>query len=428
MSRAPTPVTAHVGLMIDQSIDSILDKIQAQVNSLGSSAIRGANWPPQDTFSRIVLSLDLETSWGAIKKLAIRLLGEFSFGLGVAVGFGEELIGSVVDLARLIKIFILADFYDRLHAPNALRYASPSALLGYLAAQAAGRLIPAQLKDAHDQRDGLVDEVKKIFADPGSFFRSIKQEYVEKYNRFVSLFSQSDLKSQYEAGKIFGSILLDILALIGAGEAIAKAAAKLPNLFKWAKRLEGKLPRTVKLSTVAGMEEENALPKPKVNATGGGMRDKYKTTPMNKSYLGENRAGNDIWGTPVKYLSDEERAMYKLQLRDGKIYDSTGQLFDTGDAVTAHSGQGRAIFTMDESGNFYASKFQQVGEFHHSSLGAGQPVAAAGEIQVDHGVLQAISDKSGHYLPGRAFTQQALDSLQRSGIDLSSVSKDFIGR
>jgi len=149
---------------------------------------------------------------------------------------------------------------------------------------------------------------------------------------------------------------------------------------------------------------------------------------MNPKYVGEDVPGNPIWGTPVKYLSESERAAYKLNIRDGKIYDSSGRLFDTSDASTAHSGGGRAIFVMDENGAFYASKVQQVGEFHHSSLAAGGPVAAAGEMQVDNGLLSVLSDKSGHYMPGRTFTQQALDSLERNGVDTSPVQKDFIGR
>lgn len=155
---------------------------------------------------------------------------------------------------------------------------------------------------------------------------------------------------------------------------------------------------------------------------------KYKTTSMDDAYVGEHLPGNQVWGTPVKYLSETERAAYKLEVRDGKIYDSAGRLFDTRDAATAHSGGGRAIFVMDENGSFYASKYQQVGEFHHSSLAAGKPVAAAGEVSVENGVLKILSDKSGHYKPGSSFTQQAVDSLQGSGIDMRTVRTDFIGR
>lgn len=152
----------------------------------------------------------------------------------------------------------------------------------------------------------------------------------------------------------------------------------------------------------------------------------FKTKAMNSHYVGENLTGNKVWGTQVKYLTDAERAAYKLEIRNGRIYDAKGQPFDTSDASSAHSGGGNAIFVMDQSGNFYASKVQVVGGFHHSSLLAGQPVAAAGEIQVENGVLKVITDKSGHYLPGRDLSQQALRSLQTDGVDTSAVQKVFI--
>ena len=91
------------------------------------------------------------------------------------------------------------------------------------------------------------------------------------------------------------------------------------------------------------------------------------------------------------------------------------------------SGTGRAIFVMDEAGNIYASKVQEVGRFHHSSLLAGKPVAAAGELEIENGVLKTLSDKSGHYQPTREFTQQAIDSLRRQGADMSSMVTDTIG-
>jgi hypothetical protein len=154
---------------------------------------------------------------------------------------------------------------------------------------------------------------------------------------------------------------------------------------------------------------------------------KYQTTPMNSQYVGENLPGNRFWsGAQVKYLTQTERANYKLAMHGGKIYDIQGNLFDTSDASSVHSGDGRAIFVMDENGNIYASKHQAAGEFHHSSLSAGQPVAAAGELQVENGVLQAITDGSGHYTPSREFTQQAINELHSRGIDMTFVV--IIGR
>jgi hypothetical protein len=152
----------------------------------------------------------------------------------------------------------------------------------------------------------------------------------------------------------------------------------------------------------------------------------YSVTPMVPQYVGEDQPGNSIWGTPVQYLDPAGRAPYELHIRGGLIYDAAGNLFDTADAQTLHSDDSRAIFVMDEHGRFYASKWHKPGEFHHSSLVAGDPVAAAGEIDVRNGQVLVVSDKSGHYIPRRAFTYQALDKLRIEGVDLTNVQLDFI--
>src|SRR5262245_22942299 len=46
--------------------------------------------------------------------------------------------------------------------------------------------------------------------------------------------------------------------------------------------------------------------------------------------------------------------------------------------------------------------------FHHSSFTAGDPVAAAGEMRAKQGVLELISNESGHYQPAPWFLAQAL--------------------
>jgi hypothetical protein len=156
---------------------------------------------------------------------------------------------------------------------------------------------------------------------------------------------------------------------------------------------------------------------------------KLKTTPM-RGFKGENLPGNPFWGGKVvKYLTDSERAAYRLQFKGGKIYDAQGKLFDTTNASSLHmGGGGKAIFIMDENGVFYASKTHAEGAFHHSSLAAGGPVAAAGELEVTNGVLEGITDRSGHYRPTTDFTQQALNVLQQNGIDISRVNVTKIGK
>jgi hypothetical protein len=149
---------------------------------------------------------------------------------------------------------------------------------------------------------------------------------------------------------------------------------------------------------------------------------KYDTTEMSSHYKGEE-SGNG-WCAPkkVQYLSAAERAELKLTIREGKVYDSKGNLYDTTDAGTFFSGKGKSIFVMDSNGNIYASKHQAVGEFHHSSILRGEPVSGAGEITVKDGVITEISNRSGHYQPTQEINSQVLKQVGSEGVDISNIN------
>ncbi len=135
-------------------------------------------------------------------------------------------------------------------------------------------------------------------------------------------------------------------------------------------------------------------------------------------YSGEHLPGNPIWATSVAYLDQEQRQQFKLTVKDGKIYDAQGKLFDTQNGKTACFGgnAGKAIFVMDHDGNMYASNYHAPGKFHHSSFLAGQPVAGAGEIAVHNGEIQYLSRNSGHYRPSAAQLEQVAQNLSSQGL------------
>jgi hypothetical protein len=141
-------------------------------------------------------------------------------------------------------------------------------------------------------------------------------------------------------------------------------------------------------------------------------------------YKGENDPDNpNRYFRPktVDYLSPEDLERHRLFVRDGLLYSvRDGLPFDTRSAGTVWS-QGRAIYVMDRHGNLYASLKQVVGEFHHSSLLAGEPVAGAGELEVVDGVPTLINRKSGHYQPDEDQLSSVRDMLQEQGIDISRI-------
>ena len=121
----------------------------------------------------------------------------------------------------------------------------------------------------------------------------------------------------------------------------------------------------------------------------------------------------------VKYLEKGVRDQYRIKFQDGKFYRK-GEVFDTANERTEFSGGGTAIFVIGPDG-FYSGS-HSVGEFHHSSFLSGGAVLGAGEIKTNsEGQIISISNKSGHYKPGKGELINALKFLQGKGVDLSSV-------
>jgi hypothetical protein len=149
---------------------------------------------------------------------------------------------------------------------------------------------------------------------------------------------------------------------------------------------------------------------------------------LKPDYIGEQYPGGPMGYPGVTYLDDADRELHRLTIHDGLMYDAKGLPFDTSNGVSAFgpSSNGRAIFVMDEHGNIYASTYQNFAEFHHSSLLAGSDVAGAGEILVRDGKIELLTDRSGHYAPGRSQTQQVLDQLESQGIVIDPINIHLI--
>jgi len=142
--------------------------------------------------------------------------------------------------------------------------------------------------------------------------------------------------------------------------------------------------------------------------------------PMDQEYLGEETGV--VWGSKVVYLDDKERQKYQIHIKDGKLFEANGNLFDTSDAESIFiGGGGSAIFVMDEYGSIYASKIHHRGKFHHSSFLAGQPVASAGEVVVENGVVKELTRRSGHYQPTLEQSKQFLKKLNNHGVDVDRI-------
>lgn len=149
------------------------------------------------------------------------------------------------------------------------------------------------------------------------------------------------------------------------------------------------------------------------------------TKELENQFHGENDPTNPnraFYPRVVEYMSPARREEHRLFVRDGKLHwASDGSPFDTSTAGTLHSGQGRAIFVMDEHGNMYASNEQSLGKLHHSSFLGGRPVAGAGEIVVEDGLPTLLTRRSGHYRPLEEHQQQVRDMLAEHGVDVDNI-------
>lgn len=154
--------------------------------------------------------------------------------------------------------------------------------------------------------------------------------------------------------------------------------------------------------------------------------------PLQEKYFGENIPWDKGRSKVVNYLrTDDERAPFRITIQNGRIYDHEGNPLDTRDCTHTVPRKfteepiDAAIFIMDENGEIYIHKHPNLGQWHHSSLAGGRPVAGAGELTVHDGYLVAITNHSGHYQVPRFLMEQVFTELKSKRVDMARVEKIF---
>lgn len=123
----------------------------------------------------------------------------------------------------------------------------------------------------------------------------------------------------------------------------------------------------------------------------------------------------------IHYGRDADREGWRISVRNGLFYDSSGVLLNTMHFSNDIASLGWAIYVRTPDDHLYAHGYQ-LHVFHHSVLNAGRPVMSAGEIYVRHGVLRGITNKSGHYRPETTHFLQMLSWLRHQGVNLAGVA------
>ena len=150
-----------------------------------------------------------------------------------------------------------------------------------------------------------------------------------------------------------------------------------------------------------------------------GERELFSIQPK---YRGESQAE----GGSVVYLNEAERARLKAIVRNGRFVDSSGALLDP-DLENHPERGGFTTYVVDAKGTLYLSFDHKHGHFHHSSILAGAPVLAAGDMTIIAGELTEISNASGHYRPPPRSIDVLLKILRRLGVPLKEVKIERIG-
>ena len=149
----------------------------------------------------------------------------------------------------------------------------------------------------------------------------------------------------------------------------------------------------------------------------GATRSKYKTKAMSTAFKGENTTpwhpAFRVWQPlPVRYFTAAERQKYLVFVNSrGLLVDSKGKLLNVD----------RAPYVMDRLGNIYVMPIDMAGRYNHSSLLAGNPVAAAGEIWIKNGFVNRINRKSGHYSTAVMHLTQFINELKKRFTNLSQA-------
>lgn len=179
-----------------------------------------------------------------LRRASELFLGYHCFSFGVTYGIGEKLVESVIECFELAKTFVLADLHESVSLANTplwLQFSRDGVLwpTKRLLSQLAHRHFEMQLREAHAERDAIIHALWHVIQHPHEAIAAAAQAYSDQWRRFIALHKQADLQSQFEAGRIFGALLLDVIGLIAGVAGLARTLiTTLPRLINVIARFE----------------------------------------------------------------------------------------------------------------------------------------------------------------------------------------------
>jgi hypothetical protein len=205
----------------------------------------------QEAFETLCNRLVHESRLLEMQRMTRQILGADSFGLGACHGLVSDPAHEISGLLQLGQVFLLADLHDQVCRPL-----SASSFMGHRAGTALfirglfafgeAELLQRRLAKASAKRELLYNELKGIMDNPAEFFEGLpgkaQQSYQAKWQRFTQLHQTPEHRSQFEAGKTFGELLMEVLlaiaGLVAMTDALVKLGAKAPELLNAARTLK----------------------------------------------------------------------------------------------------------------------------------------------------------------------------------------------
>lgn len=137
--------------------------------------------------------------------------------------------------------------------------------------------------------------------------------------------------------------------------------------------------------------------------------------------LDVNNESKDLdWRVGTRFFNAQQRSAFQVHCHKGKFYKD-GKVFDSTKMIS-HGKNGYAAFTLNANGELSVFRHHGMTDLiAHSSMNAGVPVIAAGELQIKKGVLKAITTHSGHYRPTLFNVYRILEHFIQKGVNINQA-------
>jgi hypothetical protein len=221
----------------------------------------------------IIHQIKNAADWKTLDRIARPLIGQYSLHAGILYGIGESLVGDVVGLLGLAKLVALAGLYERIKHPMLMSFSDPMTLTLTIAVRHIGWL-NREAKAADEQLWNTLKELKEIAKHPGTFIEIIGQHtwkgVVKDWNDLKSYAFNPSVTHDFQAGRIMGRALYQVIMMILLVMSVAGVAVKLAARFPWLMRLARIISRGGKLEEledirqgVGAVREAENVPRPK---------------------------------------------------------------------------------------------------------------------------------------------------------------------